>query len=56
MSEKGSGDDMSIAMIADIPLIRALDMDAEKSESETNEPQEEKGDIDGRKRDISEMS
>jgi serine/threonine protein phosphatase PrpC len=42
MSEKGSGDDMSVAMIADMPMIRTLDISAKPTEPETIEQQEEK--------------
>jgi serine/threonine protein phosphatase PrpC len=55
MSEKGSGDDMSVAMIADIPMVRTLDIGAVKPEPEISEPQEEKGDEDGSECHIGEM-
>jgi serine/threonine protein phosphatase PrpC len=55
MSEKGSGDDMSVAMIADIPLIRTFDVGFGKTEPEVSEPQEEKGDKNGCEYNIGEV-
>jgi hypothetical protein len=55
MSEKGSGDDMSVAMIADMKLVRALDIGAVNPAHEASEPREEKGDEDGGECHIGEM-